>query len=77
MTSDGGHHAERVQDASPETQLTVTGPKTALVGILLKSASAPQLAQAGKITLDGDETALQPLVGLLDDFVPDFNMITP
>lgn len=39
--------------------------------------SAPQLAQAGKISLDGDETVLQTLAGLLDDFDPDFAIVTP
>lgn len=63
--------------ASPDTQLTVTGPKAALVATLLKPASAPQLAQAGKITLTGDETVLQTLSSLLDDFDPDFAIVTP
>jgi len=34
--------------ASTDTQLTVSGPKAALVGVLLQPASAGQLAQAGK-----------------------------
>lgn len=63
--------------ASPETQLTVSGPKAALVGTLLKPASAPKLAAAGRITLDGDETALQTLAGLLDEFDPNFDIVTP
>ena len=40
--------------ASPDTQLTVSGPKAALVGVVLKPAAAQQLAQAGQIQLDGD-----------------------
>ncbi|MFC9330009.1 alkyl/aryl-sulfatase [Kitasatospora sp. NPDC057015] len=63
--------------ASADTRLTVTGPKSALVGALLKPATAGQLAQAGKIVLDGDETALQTLAGLFDDFDPDFAVVTP
>ncbi|WP_329625281.1 MBL fold metallo-hydrolase [Streptomyces sp. NBC_01255] len=62
---------------SPDTQLTVTGPKAALVATLLKPAGAPQLARARKITLDGDETVLQTLAGLLDEFDPDFAIVTP
>ncbi|MFI6878889.1 alkyl sulfatase C-terminal domain-containing protein [Streptomyces sp. NPDC050400] len=52
-------------------------PKAALVGTLLKPASAAQLAQAGKIKLDGDATLLDTLGGLLDDFRPDFPVVTP
>ncbi|MEU6846204.1 alkyl sulfatase dimerization domain-containing protein [Streptomyces sp. NPDC046716] len=63
--------------ASPDTRLTVTGPKSALVATLMKPGSAPRLAQAGKIELEGDGTALETLAGLLDEFDPDFNMITP
>ncbi|MFE5912693.1 alkyl/aryl-sulfatase [Streptomyces wedmorensis] len=63
--------------ASPETQLTVSGPKAALVGALLKPASAPELAESGRITLEGDETVLQTLAGLLDAFEPNFEIVTP
>jgi alkyl sulfatase BDS1-like metallo-beta-lactamase superfamily hydrolase len=34
-------------------------------------------AQAGKIKLDGDETALDTLAGLMDTFDPDFSIVTP
>ncbi|MEU9634757.1 alkyl sulfatase dimerization domain-containing protein [Streptomyces tendae] len=63
--------------ASPDTRLTVSGPKPALVACLLKPADAEHLVEAGKITLDGDETALTTLAGLLDDFDPDFAVVTP
>ncbi|WP_240330429.1 alkyl sulfatase C-terminal domain-containing protein [Streptomyces sp. CB09001] len=63
--------------ASPDTRLTVSGPKPALVACLLKPADAERLARAGKITLDGDESALTTLAGLLDDFDPDFAVVTP
>lgn len=63
--------------ASPDTSLTVSGPKPALVACLLKPADAERLAGAGKITLDGDEAALTTFAGLLDDFDPDFAVVTP
>jgi alkyl sulfatase BDS1-like metallo-beta-lactamase superfamily hydrolase len=63
--------------ASPDTQLTVSGPKAALIGTLLQPASATQLAQAGKIQLDGDQSVLATLAGLMDDFNPNFNIVTP
>ncbi len=63
--------------ASPDTQLTVSGPKAALAGVVLQPAAAAELAQAGKIQLDGDQAALAALAGLLDEFDLDFNIITP
>jgi alkyl sulfatase BDS1-like metallo-beta-lactamase superfamily hydrolase len=63
--------------ASPDAQLTVSGPKAALVGVILQPAAAGQLAQAGKIQLDGDQSALATLAGLLDEFDLDFNIVTP
>ncbi|WP_328867160.1 alkyl/aryl-sulfatase [Streptomyces sp. NBC_00304] len=63
--------------ASPDTLLTVSGPKAALVGVLLKPVVAEQLAEAGKITLEGDRGALRTLAGLLDEFDPDFPIVTP
>ena len=63
--------------ASPDPQLTVSGPKAALVGVVLQPGVAGQLAQAGKIQLDGDATVLATLAGLMDDFDPNFNIVTP
>ncbi|GHG28545.1 alkyl/aryl-sulfatase [Streptomyces zaomyceticus] len=63
--------------ASPDTQLTVSGPKPELVGVLLKPGSAAKLVEAGKVKLDGDASALDTLAGLLDTFDPDFPVVTP
>ena len=63
--------------ASPDTQLTVTGPKAALVGVVLKPSAAGQLAQAGKIELTGDSSVLDTFAGVLDEFNPNFNIVTP
>ncbi len=63
--------------ASSDTQLTVSGPKAALVGVVLKPAAAGQLAQAGHIALDGDSGALDAFAGVLDEFDPNFNIVTP
>ena len=65
------------REASPDTQLTVSGPKAALVGVILKPAAAEQLGQAGKIKLDGDESVLRTFAGVLDEFEPNFNIVTP
>ena len=63
--------------AAPDAQLTVSGPKSALVGVLLKPAASGALVKSGAVTLDGDEVVLQTLAGLLDDFDPDFPIVTP
>jgi alkyl sulfatase BDS1-like metallo-beta-lactamase superfamily hydrolase len=65
------------QGGSPDTQLTVSGPKAALVGVVLQSAAAEKLAAAGKIQLDGDQSVLTEFAGLMDEFDPNFNIITP
>lgn len=57
--------------------LTVSGPKAALTGVLLKPATAGQLAEAGKIKLAGDESLLTAFAELLDRFEPNFNIVTP
>ena len=63
--------------ASPDTQLTVSGPKAQLVGIVLKPAAARQAARAGLIQLDGDATALQDFAAVMDEFDLNFNFVTP
>ena len=63
--------------ASTATQLTVSGPRAALVGAVLKPAAAAQLAEAGHITLDGERAALDVFAGVMDEFDPNFNIVTP
>lgn len=63
--------------ASADTQLTVSGPKAALVGLILKPGSGQQLADAGKVQLDGDASVLGDLGAVMDEFDPSFNIVTP
>lgn len=65
------------QGASPDAQLTISGPKAALVGAVLQPAAASQLAQAGKMQLDGDQSVISTFAGLMDTFDPNFNIVTP
>ena len=44
---------------------------------MLPPASARQLAQAGQIQLDGDESVLDTFAGLMDKFDPNFGIVTP
>ncbi|TCK00902.1 alkyl/aryl-sulfatase [Nocardia alba] len=62
---------------SADALLNVAGPKALLVAVLLKPESADQLADAGEITLDGDRGQLSTLGGVLDEFDPAFNIVTP
>lgn len=62
---------------SDDATLTVSGPKAALVGVLLQPAAASKLAEAGKVQLDGDPTPLSTLAGLLDTFDASFAVVTP
>lgn len=63
--------------ASPDAQLTISGPKAALVGAVLQPAAASQFVQAGKIQLDGDQSVVATFAGLMDTFDPNFNIVTP
>ncbi|WP_431070700.1 alkyl sulfatase C-terminal domain-containing protein [Microbacterium phyllosphaerae] len=63
--------------ASPDAQLTVSGPKTALVGVVLKPGTGHQLADDGHVQLDGDAAVLNELADVMDEFDPNFNIVTP
>ena len=63
--------------ASPETHLTVSGPKAALTGVVLKPDGAHELAEAGRIQLDGDTSVLQAYADVMDQFEINFNIVTP
>jgi hypothetical protein len=52
-------------------------PKAALVAVLLQPASASRVAERGKVKLNGDESVLTTYAGLLDQFDPNFNIVTP
>jgi alkyl sulfatase BDS1-like metallo-beta-lactamase superfamily hydrolase len=65
------------QGASDDAQLTISGPKSALTGVLLTPTSGQRLAEAGEISFDGDPAALAAFADLIDDFEPNFNIISP
>src|SRR5689334_2732523 len=68
-------HARRARSSA--AQLTISGPKAELVTTLLQPGTAEELAKEERITLTGDPTALTELAGLLDQFAPTFEVITP
>jgi alkyl sulfatase BDS1-like metallo-beta-lactamase superfamily hydrolase len=63
--------------SSPDAQLTIRGPKSALVGALLQPGAGAKLAAAGQITLDGDASVLETFGGLMDEFDIKFPIVTP
>jgi ubiquinone biosynthesis protein UbiJ len=62
---------------SAETQLTVSGPKAALVAAVLQPATASRLADAGRVTLDGDASVQETYAGHMDAFDPNFQIVLP
>jgi alkyl sulfatase BDS1-like metallo-beta-lactamase superfamily hydrolase len=63
--------------ASPDTLLTVSGAKANLISIILKPATAPQAADAGRIQLAGDASTMQDYAAVMDEFDLNFNIVTP
>lgn len=63
--------------AVPDAPLTVSGPKAALAGVLLRPAAAGKLAASGAVKLEGDERLLEEFASLLDEFDPNFPIVTP
>ncbi|MEV0355696.1 alkyl sulfatase dimerization domain-containing protein [Nocardia sp. NPDC050697] len=61
---------------SPKAQLSLAGPKQALVAVLLQPDAVAGLPE-GALRLTGDEDALTRLGELLDTFDPAFPIVTP
>jgi alkyl sulfatase BDS1-like metallo-beta-lactamase superfamily hydrolase len=58
-------------------QLTVTGPKAALAGILLEPAKGKILIDKAGVKVDGELGVLNTLAGVVDTFDNHFNISTP
>jgi alkyl sulfatase BDS1-like metallo-beta-lactamase superfamily hydrolase len=73
--------ANNVLNARPahaaDVQLTVTGPKPAIVGPLTQPGKARDLVKSGALTSDGDTSVLDTLASVMEDFDPAFNLATP
>ncbi|MGD9988690.1 alkyl/aryl-sulfatase [Pseudonocardia sp.] len=68
-------HARRGRSSA--AQLTIRGPKAELVTALLQPGTAERLAKEERITVTGDTTTLTDFAGLLDQFAPTFDIVTP
>ena len=73
--------ANSVLNARPahadDVQLSITGPKPAIVGLLTQPANAKDLIQSGALTTAGDTGVLDTLASVMEDFDPAFNLATP
>jgi hypothetical protein len=58
-------------------QVTVTGPKAAIVGAVLQPATVGDLVEEGVRTVEGDEKVLETYAGVLDEFDKSFAIGTP
>jgi alkyl sulfatase BDS1-like metallo-beta-lactamase superfamily hydrolase len=65
------------QGHADHAQLTITGPKAALAGVLLQPAQAEAIIAKAGLETDGDLSVLQTLAAVTDTFDPDFNISTP
>ncbi|MBE9938114.1 alkyl/aryl-sulfatase [Cellulosimicrobium cellulans] len=63
--------------ASDGAPLTVRAPKPLVAAVLLQPAAAAKLADAGQVTLDGDASVLDAYASVLDEFDPNFPIVTP
>jgi alkyl sulfatase BDS1-like metallo-beta-lactamase superfamily hydrolase len=63
-----------VRDGSGDVTLTITVPRLALAAL---AAGDPGAALGAGLVLDGDATALQQVLGVLEPGDPDFNIVEP
>ncbi len=75
MVRNGGLSHRAGLDAGADVSFTIDRRDFDMV--LLGKASAPELIARGSARIDGDATALQRFVGLLDTFEFWFNIVTP
>lgn len=62
-------------DKAPDAVLTLT--RTALNEVLLRQATVQDKLSSGEVSIEGDPGKLAELFGLMDDFDPWFNIVTP
>jgi alkyl sulfatase BDS1-like metallo-beta-lactamase superfamily hydrolase len=62
-------------ESTPDAALTLT--RTALNDVLLQKSTMQEKISAGEIVIEGNPEKLVELFGLMDDFDPWFNIVTP
>jgi alkyl sulfatase BDS1-like metallo-beta-lactamase superfamily hydrolase len=61
----------------PEADAALVVEREALDQLLLKTADIAELAQSGRLRVEGDGVKLGELLGLLDEPDPGFAIVTP
>jgi linear primary-alkylsulfatase len=69
------NHARGKRDSTPDAALTLT--RAALKDVLLQKSTMQEKISSGEISIEGDPGKLAELFGLMDDFDPLFNIVTP
>jgi alkyl sulfatase BDS1-like metallo-beta-lactamase superfamily hydrolase len=62
---------------APNPDATITLDRATLDAITLKQKTFPQAAKEGAITIQGNAAKLQELLGMMDEFNPMFDVVTP
>lgn len=62
---------------SDQADASISLSRATLNNILLQQSSFPQAIQAGEIRIQGNPQKLFELLGLMDNFTPDFALIEP
>ena len=68
------HRADR---RDPEAHATLIVERQALNELLGKTADLAELAESGRLRIEGDGMKLAELLGLLEDPDPNFAIVTP
>ncbi|GJG98451.1 alkyl/aryl-sulfatase [Cupriavidus pauculus] len=58
-------------------QVTLKAPRAVLIGTLLGQTTLQAAMQAGQAKIEGDPAVLQAWLGMLDQFDPKFDLVTP
>jgi alkyl sulfatase BDS1-like metallo-beta-lactamase superfamily hydrolase len=77
LTLANGVLTHRRRREAPSADATLTVERAALNDLLLGVGSLEDLIAAGRLKIDGDQTALGRLLGLLDPPDPSFAIVTP
>lgn len=62
---------------SKDAAATITLTRSTLNAVLQRKVTFPEAIKSGQITVDGDRSKLFELLGLLDQFEPDFPLVEP
>jgi alkyl sulfatase BDS1-like metallo-beta-lactamase superfamily hydrolase len=77
LTLRNGVLTHRNDQLDPRANLTVKLDKATLDQISLRKLDFPTAIKQGAIKLDGDGKKLGEFLGMIDNFKPQFNIVTP